>query len=128
MLVGWLIPGAGHVLMGRPAKGVALFVIVIGLFAAGLAQHGNLEWIGSDIVSKVCFLVRLGSGIPAALGFIPKLAVGDLAHEYAEVGGVYTTVAGGLNILAVFSLLDLPRRTGGGGKVAARSDSSGGNA
>jgi hypothetical protein len=115
MLVGWLVPGAGHVLMGRPLKGVLLFVLIVGLFAGGLAQRANMEWIPSDIVSKVCFIVRLGGGLQAVLAFVPKVAVGDLDYVYSEVGGVFTTVAGGLNILAVFSLLDLA-----GGRGSAR--------
>ena len=123
MLVGWLVPGAGHVLMGRPLKGVLLFVLIVGLFAGGLAQRANMEWIASDIVSKVCFIVRLGSGLPAVLGFVPKVSVGDLGYVYSEVGGVFTTVAGGLNILAVFSLLDL---AGGRGSAQAAGGAGGG--
>lgn len=36
----WLVPGAGHVLLGRTLRGVILFLCINGLFWAGVAVGG----------------------------------------------------------------------------------------
>ena len=38
--IGWLIPGAAHVWLGRRDKGVIFLVVLVALFAAGLALEG----------------------------------------------------------------------------------------
>ncbi len=39
-LAAWLIPGAGHVYLGRPVRAVVLFVIIGALFWSGVAIGG----------------------------------------------------------------------------------------
>lgn len=39
---GWLLPGSGHVLLGRIRRGILFAVLVLGSFALGLAHDGRL--------------------------------------------------------------------------------------
>ncbi len=42
VLAGWVMPGLGHVLLGRIRRGILFGVIVLGSFALGLAHDGRL--------------------------------------------------------------------------------------
>ena len=41
--VGWLIPGAGHLLQKRWTRGLLLMVSVVAMFALGLLMEGKLS-------------------------------------------------------------------------------------
>ena len=42
LVTAWLVPGAGHVVLGRVRRGVLFSVLVFGSFALGLAHDGRL--------------------------------------------------------------------------------------
>lgn len=100
VLLGWLVPGLGHVAQGRKLRGAIVFVLLVGLFALGtaLAEGSNLSrerhffyWGGQFIV-----------GLPAILG---ELVWGNVRvdHDiaYVDAGLVFGCVAGLLNVLAL---------------------------
>jgi TM2 domain-containing membrane protein YozV len=39
LLLGWLIPGAGHMLLGKWIRGLLLFVSILGMVWIGLGLH-----------------------------------------------------------------------------------------
>ncbi len=41
LIAGWLVPGAGHFLLGKWIRGTLLAVSIIAMFALGLAMQGN---------------------------------------------------------------------------------------
>ena len=41
VVAGWIVPGLGHVLLGRLRRGVVFAVLVFGSFALGLAHDGR---------------------------------------------------------------------------------------
>jgi len=42
LIVGWLVPGAGHAVLGRVRRGVLFFALIMGSFGLGLAHDGRL--------------------------------------------------------------------------------------
>ncbi len=42
LVSGWVVPGLGHVVLGRVRRGVLFCVIVMGSFALGMAHDGRL--------------------------------------------------------------------------------------
>src|SRR5690349_17113479 len=42
VIVGWLIPGAAHALVGRLGKGAVFFVTLVAMFAVGIWSGGRL--------------------------------------------------------------------------------------
>ena len=115
---GWLVPGAGHWMAGQRAKGLVLGLIILALFTAGLLMKGAMvpaelagslhsrEWIARNIVSAISLVMRMGCGLPAILAAALRWGGTSNTLPYYEIGGVYTAVAGALNLLAVFSLFD----------------------
>ena len=61
----WFVPGAGHVYIGRPRRGVILFVTIAATFWAGIAMGGVMTvdyryqrwWFSAQILSGVHGLV-----------------------------------------------------------------------
>ncbi|HYA24927.1 MAG TPA: DUF6677 family protein, partial [Terriglobales bacterium] len=49
--VGWLIPGAGHMIQKRWIRGALLFISIVTLFLLGLAMQGRIyKANGGDIL------------------------------------------------------------------------------
>jgi len=42
VVAGWVVPGMGHVLVGRVRRGVLFAILVLGSFGLGLAHDGRL--------------------------------------------------------------------------------------
>src|SRR3981081_1124830 len=62
-LVGWLIPGGGHILLRRYGRGILLLVSVVAMFLIGLGMQGRLyKPNGGDILDILGFVGDVGSG------------------------------------------------------------------
>ncbi len=97
-LVGWIIPGGGHFLQGRKARGMVAFLLVVSLFAVGcyLAGGTNLDrsrhfyyWAGQVLLGPIAFATEMVHGHPLMTERV----------EYADAGVVLASIAGMLNIL-----------------------------
>src|SRR5216110_1626524 len=61
--VGWLIPGAGHMIQKRWIRGLLLFVSIATLFLLGLAMQGRIYRAnGGDILDILGFIGDVGAG------------------------------------------------------------------
>src|SRR6266403_978330 len=88
-IVGWLIPGAGHLIQKRYVRGILLMLSVVAMFLIGLGMNGRVYGPnGGDILEMLGFVGDLGWGQAAA------------AHATADYGKTFVIVAGLLNFLA----------------------------
>src|ERR1035438_7865677 len=61
--VGWLIPGAGHMIQKRWIRGLLLFVSIATLFVLGLAMQGRIyKANGGDILDILGVIGDVGAG------------------------------------------------------------------
>ena len=61
--IGWLIPGAGHIIQKRYIRGVLLLVSIGTLFVLGLLMQGHIyKANGGDILDMLGFIGDLGAG------------------------------------------------------------------
>jgi hypothetical protein len=100
--VGWLIPGAGHLIQRRWIRGLLLFISITTLFVLGLLMQGHIyKANGGDILDILGFVGDLGAG---GL-YIATLAMnggrGAIAFAIADYGTKFMIVAGLLNFIAV---------------------------
>lgn len=101
LLLGWLVPGAGHVLTGRWVRGILLFVSIGSMFALGIAMQGKLYQANtSDILDMLGFAGDLGSGIFYIVGRLLDLGHGAVQIATADYGTKFVVVAGLLNFIA----------------------------
>jgi hypothetical protein len=103
----WLIPGAGHLLQGQGRKAVVFGVVLMAMFAIGLASSGRLFPFDSSQP-----LVLLAAGAEWMLG-LPRLAAavggwgrGEVTAITFEYGNTFLIAAGLLNILVVLDAFD----------------------
>ncbi|AQQ70694.1 hypothetical protein SMSP2_01052 [Limihaloglobus sulfuriphilus] len=99
-IAGWLVPGGGFLITRQYAKAAVLFCSISAIFLTGI-YVGSIAVI--DIVyAKPWFIGQILYS--PAVGFIAKAvqSSGLQAHgRPAEIGQIYTTVAGMMNLLAI---------------------------
>lgn len=110
MLLAFLLPGAGHLYLGRRARAAAFFAIVASLFAIGLAIDGGLYTLAESRGSILTTLASFGSMGSGLLYFIAKstaLSVGQLTSVTFEYGHTFTLTAGLMNLLLILDAYDI---------------------
>jgi hypothetical protein len=118
-LLGWLVPGAGHWILGQRARGAILFASLAGCFAAGVLIGGR----GTVSRAHPEYLVlQWGAGLPAAAAWAAATPTpADVDVSRRELGVLYTLVPALLNLVAA---LDAAARAAGsdpGGRGPARA-------
>jgi hypothetical protein len=101
LILGWLVPGAGHVLTGRWVRGLLVFVSIASMFWLGVAMQGKLYAPNTgDVLDMLGFAGDLGNGLFYALGRILDLGHGAVEIATADYGTKFIVVAGLLNFIA----------------------------
>jgi Family of unknown function (DUF6677) len=100
--VGWLIPGAGHMIQKRWIRGSLLFVSIVGLFLLGLAMQGRIyKANGGDILDILGFIGDVGAGGLYLISLAMDWGQGAIAFATADYGTKFMIVAGLLNFIAI---------------------------
>jgi|SRR5450631_1355900 hypothetical protein len=100
--IGWLIPGAGHLIQKRWIRGFLLMGSIVTMFVLGLLMQGRIyRPNGGDILDILGFIGDVGAG---GLYIATRaLDIGNVvvAHATADYGTKYLIVAGLLNFISV---------------------------
>jgi hypothetical protein len=100
-LVGWLIPGGGHILLKRYVRGILIFISVVAMFLIGLGMQGRIyKPNGGDILDILGFVGDVGSGVLYFLARIMDWGNVMAANAAADYGKTFLIVAGLLNFIA----------------------------
>ena len=110
LIAGWLIPGAGHFLLGKWIRGALLAVSIIAMFVLGLAMQGKLYTSAQDILDMLGVAGDLGSGLLYFISRATGLGGQPVQTTVADYGTKFIVVAGLLNIIAAVDAHNL--RTG----------------
>jgi hypothetical protein len=92
LVAGWLVPGAGHLLLGKWVRAALLMVSIVGMFAIGVALEGKVDMLG--------FAGDLGSGVLYGLARLLGWGQAPVLVAVADYGTKFIVVAGLLNIVA----------------------------
>jgi hypothetical protein len=99
--VGWLVPGAGHLLSRRWVRGGLLFAAIGLMFILGLLMQGKLYTPNpSDPLVLLGFIGDLGSGLLYMGGRIFGAGQTPVQVVTADYGTKFIVVAGLLNVIA----------------------------
>jgi len=112
VVLGWLVPGAGHLYFGRRRKALALFVLIMGTYLGGqaLANFQCVFYRKSPMLkARLWFYGQAGAGLPTALFVLtnkPKFEPDEASLRFNlrpgfEIGTLWTAMAGLFNLLAV---------------------------
>jgi hypothetical protein len=99
--LGWLVPGAGHLLQKRWGRGSLLLVSITTMFVLGLLMEGKLYSFNTrDILDMLGFIGDLGAGGLYIAAKTLDAGHGNIARATADYGTKYLISAGLLNIIA----------------------------
>jgi hypothetical protein len=110
LIVGWLVPGAGHFLLRKWGRGALLAASIVGMFAVGIAMQGKLYSNAHDILDILGLIGDLGSGLLYFVGKVAGLGADQVQVTTADYGTRFIVVAGLLNVIAAVDAHNL--RTG----------------
>jgi hypothetical protein len=100
--LGWLIPGAGHLIQKRWIRGFTLMACVVAMFAFGLAMDGKIYKPNTgDLLDILGFIGDLGAGGLYILGRTLEWGSDAIRFATADYGTKYIVVAGLLNVMSV---------------------------
>src|SRR5208337_3970419 len=107
----WLVPGLGHLLLGRKWRALILFASISIMFVLGLAMQGQFFSISSaSYLQTLGYYGELcvGLAMPGAKFF--GYSGGDPFFVSSDYGTAYLVSAGMLNVLAVLDTYDIAMR------------------
>jgi TM2 domain-containing membrane protein YozV len=110
LIVGWLVPGAGHFLVRKWGRGLLLALAILTMFVLGVAMQGKVYSGAHDILDILGLVGDLGSGL---LYFVTRalgLGADSVQVTTADYGTRFIVVAGLLNVIAAVDAHNL--RTG----------------
>jgi hypothetical protein len=100
--LGWLIPGAGHLVQKRWIRGLLLMVSISTMFVLGLLMQGRVYHPnGGDILDILGFVGDVGAGGLYIITRVQDWGHGAIAHATADYGTKFLIVAGLLNFISV---------------------------
>ncbi len=100
--IGWLVPGAGHMIQKRWIRGALLLISIGTLFVLGLLMQGRIyKANGGDILDMLGFVGDVGAGALYIVTLSRDWGQGAIAFATADYGTKFMIVAGLLNFIAV---------------------------
>jgi len=115
ILLAWLIPGAGHVLLKRPGRGALIALSVTVTYLLGLMMRGALFSPQSgDLLTTVIyyggFLSNLAAGVLYLLTVMLGYSQADIAGHVHDYGTKFMVAAGLLNVLGMVDAFEIATR------------------
>jgi len=99
--VGWLIPGAGHLIQKRFIRGILLMVSICAMFALGMAMQGKVYRPNTgDLLDMLGFIGDLGGGALYIVTRAMDAGQTAIATVVSDYGTKFIVVAGLLNVIA----------------------------
>ena len=101
LIAGWLIPGAGHLLLRKPIRAALLFISILAMFAVGIGLQGKIYSPNTgDLLDILGFVGQLGSGLVYLLAKTLGWGATSVLLATADFGTKFIVVAGLLNIVS----------------------------
>lgn len=104
----WLLPGAGHLYLGRRPRALVFGGLVLTALAIGWSLEGRLPWVFSGPpLAVLATLGCLGSGAPVLLLRFAVGYGGEIAAAGFEYGSAFILTAGLMNLLLMLDAWDI---------------------
>ena len=101
LIAGWLIPGAGHLMLKRWGRGVLILASISCLFVLGIMMGARLYAPNTaDLLDMLGFLGDLGAGLLYLIGHGLGLGQVPVQVVTADYGAKFVVVAGLLNLIS----------------------------
>lgn len=107
-LLAWLVPGAGHLVLKEKERSIIIFVTIVVTFCIGIyigsigviSLYGPTPWyvVGAQVMNSPVVLI---------LGKITREGAYTVYGSPSEIGQIYTSTAGLLNLLCIVNAVYL---------------------
>ncbi len=105
-LLGWLVPGAGHLMLGKKTHAAVIFVTILVTLCTGL-YIGSIGVI-NPVGAKPWYVAQvMNTPAVAALGQMTRGGDYPVYGRPNEIGQIYTSIAGLLNLLCIVNAVYL---------------------
>ncbi len=99
-LMGWFVPGAGHLALKEKKHAIIIFATIALTFATGL-YIGSIGII-NPVGAKPWYVAQImNSPVVAVLGQMTRTGDYPVYGRPGEIGQIYTSIAGLLNLLCI---------------------------
>jgi Family of unknown function (DUF6677) len=119
VIAAWLVPGAGHLVLGKSGRALLFFLTIVAAFVFGVMLNGHLYWptrdatstFGFDLITVLWFFAQIGSGLCYIVSYLMGLGTVPIPEAAAsptfEYGNTFMFLAGLLNYLVVHDAFDI---------------------
>jgi hypothetical protein len=108
MILGWFIPGLGHILLKKYVKAAIFFTCISAMTALGLIMGGKVYAFQTENpLTILAFFSEIGYGSFYLLTRLLDFGAGDLTSATFEFGTAYIAGAGLLNYLVALDAFDI---------------------
>ena len=119
VILAWLVPGAGHLVLGKRGRALLFFLTIVGAFIFGLILNGHLYWptpdpsatFRFDLITVLWFFAQIGSGLCYVASYVLGLGTAAIPQAAAsptfEYGNTFMFLAGLLNYLVIHDAFDI---------------------
>lgn len=108
VLLAWLVPGAGHLYLGRRSRAVVFFLVVLASILLGTLLSGNLySFAPNQPLTTLGTLAAMGAGAPYFLLRFVAGYKGEIIAAGYEYGTAFLLTAGLMNWLLVLDCWDI---------------------
>lgn len=120
LVAAWLVPGAGHLVLGKRGRALLFFLTIAGAFGLGLLLNGHLyrptvadppSTFHYDLITVLWFFAQIGSGLCYVGSLVLGLGTTPIPQAAAsptfEYGNTFMFLAGLLNYLVIHDAFDI---------------------
>ena len=101
LIAGWLIPGAGHLILHKPVRAALLFATITGMFFIGISLDGKIyQPTSGDLLDILGFVGQLGTGALVLLAHLLDWGKPSVLTAVADYGTKFIVIAGLLNVVS----------------------------
>src|ERR1700723_573955 len=101
LIAGWLVPGAGHLMLKRWGRGVLVLASITCMFVLGIMMGARLYAPNTaDLLDMLGFLGDLGAGLLYLVGHALGLGQAPVQVVTADYGAKFVVVAGLLKLIS----------------------------
>ena len=108
MVLAWLVPGLGHLLLGRRLRAAVFFSLIAVGFVVGLVLDGELMLPhAGDPLSYLATIASVGNGVLFVVARSLGLGQGVVTSAGYEFGNTFLLTAGMMNLLLILDTHDI---------------------
>lgn len=108
IVLGWLVPGLGHALLGRRARAAVFALVILAGFVIGVLLQGELSLPrAGDPLSYLATIACLGNGVLYLVAKSFGLGQGVVTAASFEYGNTFLLTAGMMNLLLLLDIHDI---------------------